>query len=238
MLAGAAISAAALAQPSGMDPRAQQLLKASTDYVAAQKRFRVETRNTIEAVLTSGQRLQFDTAAKLSVQRPNRLRAERRGDLVDQDFFYDGKTLTLSNPDTGHFASVAAPPTLEAMLDFAREKLDIVAPAGDLIYANAFDILMQDVTSGFVVGKAVVEGVRCDHLAFRSAYTDWQIWIQEGKQPLPRKLVITSKDVVGMPQFAAVVTKWELAPNFTEATFTFKPPPRGGRAVEFLPAAR
>jgi Predicted periplasmic protein (DUF2092) len=60
----------------------------------------------------------------------------------------------------------------------ARDKLDIVALAGDLIYANAFDILMQDVTSGFVVGKGTVDGVRCDHLAFRSAHVDWQIWIQ------------------------------------------------------------
>ena len=76
---------------------------------------------------------------------------------------------------------------------------------------------MTDVTQGFVVGKAVVEGVRCDHLAFRAPHVDWQIWIQEGKEPLPRKLVITTRDQPNAPQFSVVVTKWNLKPTFTRA---------------------
>jgi hypothetical protein len=234
----ASMSIETLAQPAGIETRAREILKRSTDFVAAQKSFRVEARSTIEAVLTSGQRLQFDSVATLSMQRPNRLLAERRGDLIDQVFHYDGASLTLSNPREGYFASVTAPQTIEAMLDFAREKLDVVAPAGDLLCANAYDILMQDVTSAFVVGKSVVEGVRCDHLAFRSDHTDWQIWIQEGAQPLPRKLVITSKDVAGMPQFSVVTTKWDLRPKFKEGAFTFTPPRGGGKTVDFLPVAR
>ena len=91
---------------------------------------------------------------------------------------------------------------------------------------------MQDVTTGFVVGKGVVEGVRCDHLAFRAPHVDWQIWIQEGKQPLPRKIVITTRDIVNAPQFAVVVTKWNLAPTFDESLFSFKPP-KGARKVDF-----
>lgn len=224
----------ALGQPTGVDPQAEKLLKASTDFLASQKQFSIEARSTLEVVLTSGQKIQFDQAAKQSVQRPNKLRAERVGDLVAQVFYYDGKSLTLHNPGEKHYATVAAPGTLEEMLDFARESLDVIAPATDLIYKNAFEILMQDVTSGFVVGKGVVEGVRCDHLAFRAPDVDWQIWIQEGKQPLPRKLVITSKDVVNAPQFAVVVTKWHLAPKFTAETFSFSPP-KDAKRVEFLP---
>ena len=203
-------------------------------FLAAQKQFSVDTRSTIEAVLASGQKLQFDHAASLSVLRPNRMRAERRGELVDQVFYYDGKSLTLFNPRDGFYATVAAPATLEEMLDFARQSLDIVAPAGDLLYKNAFEILMQDVKSGFVVGKGMIEGVRCDHLAFRAIDVDWQIWIQEGNQPLPRKLVITSTDVAGAPQFTVVMTKWNLAPKFSDGTFTFTPP-KGARKVDFLP---
>lgn len=236
-LAAIAIAPPALAQPSGIDPRADKLLKASTAYLASQKQFSVDARSTIEVVLVSGQKIQFDHTARLSVQRPNRLRATRRGDLVDQDFYYDGKSLTLHNPTEKFYASVAAPDTVEKMLDFARESLDIVAPAGDLIYRDAYQILMQDVTQGFVVGKGVVEGARCDHLAFRAPHVDWQIWIQEGKQPVPRKLVITSRDVAGEPQFAVVMTKWNLAPKFAEGTFEFKPP-QAAKTVQFLPAGK
>ena len=110
------------------------------------------------------------------------------------------------------------------MLNFARTSLDIVAPAGDLLQRNAYDILMTDVSSGFVVGKGIIEGVRCDHLAFRAPHVDWQIWIEDGARPLPRKLVITTRDVVNAPQFAVVVTRWDLQPKQTDGMFTFTPP--------------
>lgn len=225
----------AVGQPQGIEPEARALLETSTRYLAGQERFSVRADSTIEVVLLSGQKIQFDHAASMAVARPNRLRAERVGDLVEQVFFYDGESLTLHNPDDNYYATVAAPDTLEGMLDFARESLDIVAPAGDLVYANAFDILMQDVTSGFVVGKSIVNGVPCSHLAFRSPHADWQIWIQEGSSPLPRKLVITSTDVPNAPQFAVVMSDWDLAPVFDAQTFVFQPPD-DARRIDFLPA--
>ncbi len=232
-----AAATVASAQPAGIDPQATKLLRASTDFLASQQRFSVESRNTLEVVLTSGQKIQFGHAARMWVQRPNKLRADRTGDLVEQSFYYDGKSLTLLNPGDKYFATVAAPGTLEEMLDMARTKLDIIAPAGDLIYKNAYDILMTDVTQGFVVGKGVVEGVLCDHLAFRAPHVDWQIWIQEGKEPLPRKLVITTRDQPNAPQFSVVATKWNLKPVFTPQTFAFRAP-SGARQVEFLPLAK
>jgi hypothetical protein len=149
-------------------------------------------------------------------------------------FVYDGKSLTLFNPQEKVFAQVAAPDTLEAMLELARTKYDIVAPAGDLLNKNAYDILMDGVTDGFVVGKAVIEGVRCDHLAFRAPHVDLQVWIQEGAQPLPRRLVITTRDLPNAPQFGVTVTKWNLKPTFNAQTFAFTPP-AGAKRVDFLP---
>jgi len=228
------LAAAAHAQSAGIAPEAKQILKASTDFLASQQRFTADTRNTLEIVLKSGQKIEFNSTGRQSIQRPNKLRAERTGDLVDQVFIYDGKSLTLSNPQEKIYAQVAAPGTLEDMLDFARTKLDIVAPAGDLVYKNAYEILMDGVTEGIVVGKAVIEGVLCDHLAFRAPQTDWQIWIQQGAQPLPRKLVITTLDLPNAPQFAITVTKWNLQPTFDAKTFTFTPQP-GMKQIDFLP---
>lgn len=233
----AAWSLGAAAQPAGIDPKADQLLKASMAYVAGLKQFGITSRSTLEVVLTSGQKIQFDHGFTSKVQRPNRFFAQRTGDLVDQRFYYDGKSLTLFSPGEGAYATVAAPPTIEGMLDFAREKLDIVAPAGDFIFSNAYDVLMDGVTDGFIVGKAVIEGARCDHLAFRAPHVDWQIWIQEGSQPLPRKIVITTRDQPNAPQFGVVITKWDLRPAISASTFSFTPP-KGARKVNLLqPAA-
>jgi hypothetical protein len=230
----AATSVAAQAQPARIDPEAQRLLKTSTDFIAGQSKFSLDTRNSLEVVLYSGQKIEFNHTARQSVQRPNKLRAERTGDLTEQLFVYDGRSLTLSNAGDKSYATVGAPDTLEAMLDFARNSLDIVAPAGDLIFKNAYEILTQDVMSGFVVGKGVIEGVRCDHLAFRTPITDWQIWIEEGAQPLPRKMVITTRDVFNAPQYSVTVTKWDLQPRFNDKTFSFSPS-SDAKKIEFVP---
>ena len=224
LLLAAALPQVAPAQPAGIAPEAEKVLKASTDFLARQQRFSLDTQSSIDVVLTSGQKIQYDHTVKVSVERPNRLRAERTGDLVDQVFIYDGTSLTLYDPAGKSYATVAAPGTLEQMLDFAREKLDVVAPAGDLLYKNAYEILMEHVTEGTVVGKGVVDGVGCDHLAFRTRLVDWQIWIQEGAQPLVRKLVITSQDMLNAPQFTVVTKSWNLRPKFSAATFSFRPP--------------
>lgn len=230
----AGFSVVAQAQPAGIAPEAQRLLKTSTDFLAKQQQFSADTRITLEVVLKTGQKIEFNHTARQSVQRPNKLRAERTGDLVNQVFIYDGKSLTLHNPQDKVYAQVAAPDTLESMYEFARTKLDIVAPASDLVYKNAYDVLMDGVTDGFVVGKAVIEGVRCDHLAFRAPHVDWQIWVQEGAQPLPRKFVITTRDLDNAPQFGVTVTRWNLKPAFGAQTFAFTPP-AGAKKVDFLP---
>lgn len=224
---------AAQAQGPGVDPEAERLLRRMTDYMAGLQQFSVGTQNTLEAVLVSGQKIQFVVNASVALRRPNKLRAERAGDTVSQEFYYDGKALTLYNPADKVYATVAAPDTIEGMLDFARDRLDIVAPAGDFLYRNAFDSLMQATTSGFVVGKAMIDGAKCDHLAFRGPDVDWQVWIAEGDQPLPRRYVVITKDPASHPAFTAVMTNWNVAPNLTEAHFSFVPP-AGAKAIDFL----
>jgi hypothetical protein len=230
----ALVSVATQAQSADVAPEAKKILKASTDFLASQQRFSADTRNTLEIVLKSGQKIEFNSTGRQSVQRPNKLRSERSGDLVEQVFVYDGKSLTLFQPSAKVYAQVPAPGTLEEMLDVARTEYDVVAPFGDLVFKNAYDILMDGVAEGVVIGKAVIEGVVCDHLAFRAPDVDWQIWIQEGAQPLPRRIVITTLDLPNAPQFAVTVTQWNLKPAFDAQTFTFTPP-AGAQQIQLLP---
>jgi hypothetical protein len=221
------------AQPAGIDPQAEKVLRRMSDYLAGRQQFTVKAESMLEAVLTSGQKLQYDSPATLSVWRPNKLRAHRKGDLANQEFFYDGKSLTLFNPRENLYATTAAPATLDEMLDFAREKLDIIAPAAELLYKNAAEKMLKESTSGFVVGPSVVGGVKTTQLAFRAGEVDWQIWIEDGDKPLPRKFIISSKKVSGEPEFTVLMRSWDLTPKFTDQEFNFKPP-KGAKKVEFL----
>jgi hypothetical protein len=221
------------AQPTGIDQQAEKLLKRMSDYLAGRQQFSLKAESTLEVVLISGQKLQFASPAAASVWRPNKLRADRKGDILNQEFFYDGKTVTLYNPKENLYATTAAPPTLDEMLDFAREKLDVIAPGAEILYGNAAERMLKVTTSGFVVGSSVVGGVKSTHLAFRGAEVDWQIWIEEGGRPLPRKFVLTSKQVKGEPQFTVLVRSWDLAPKLTEQMFSFTPP-KGAKTIDFL----
>ena len=217
----------------GIEKAAVERLQASMSYLAGLKTFSLETHSTLEVVLHSGQKIQFDNSVDVTVQRPNKLHAMRRGDLMHQALFYDGKTLTLHDASAGFHATVEAPDTLEGMLDFARDSLDLVAPAGDFIYANAFDILMDGVNSAFVVGASFVEGKVCDHLAFSAPGTDWQIWIQQGDRPVPRRIVITSRDVMSAPQYTVHIREWKLEPDISAGDFRFDEQ-RDTTAIEFI----
>jgi hypothetical protein len=221
------------AQPAGIEPQAEKLLRRMSDYLASRQQFTLKAESTLEVVLTSGQKLQYDSPATLMVSRPNRLRAHRKGDLANQEFFYDGKTLTLYNPRENLYATTAAPPTVDETLDFAREKLDIIAPGAEILYKNAAERMLKETSSGFVVGQSVVGGVKCTHLAFRGAEVDWQIWIEDGNKPLPRKFILTSRKVAGEPQFTVLIRSWDLTPKLTDQMFTFVPP-KGAKKIEFL----
>jgi hypothetical protein len=221
------------AQTTGIEPQAEKLLRRMSDYLASLQRFSVKTQNTVEAVLKSGQKLQFDNPAMVVVSRPNRLRADRKGDITNQEFYYDGKTLTLYNPKENLYATTAAPATIDEMLDFTREKLDVIAPAAEFLYKNAGEKMLKEASSGFVVGQSVVGGVKCTQLAFHAPEFDWQVWIQDGDKPLPRKFVLTSTKVAGEPEFSVFITSWDTAPKLTNQEFNFKPP-KGAKKIEFL----
>ena len=59
VVAAAVWPIASRAQPSEVDPDAIKLLRRATDYLSDLKQFRMETDTTIEAVLSTGQKLQF-----------------------------------------------------------------------------------------------------------------------------------------------------------------------------------
>jgi hypothetical protein len=236
VLLGCSAPLLAAGPPSGPDAESLATLRKATDYMAGLQRFSVQGHSTLEVVLTSGQKLQYDHDVAMVVERPNRLRGMRKGEVTDQIFYYDGATLTLHSPGDHVYATVPAPATLDGMLDFSRDELDIVSPATDLVYSDSFKRLTEDMTEGFVVGKkAFFGGQSCTHLAFRKPGVDIQIWIANGDRPLVYKYVLTTTDLPSSPQFIMTLSDWNTRPEITASTFKFAPPADAKR-IEFAPA--
>jgi len=224
------VSTDALAQAPSVDPAAVQKFKRMTEFVDGMPQFTVNTQSIIEELRFGGHRVDFDLAAKVTVKRPNKLSAARSGQLLNEQIFYDGTTLALYRPSDGTYATATAPGTIEKMIDFARETVGILLPAADLVYRGAFPLMMQDVSLAAVIGQTVIGGIKCDHLLFSRPGVDFQIWIAEGKQPLPCKYVVTETDAPTKLSITTFLSGWNTKAAVQDAQFKFVPP-KGAKAI-------
>src|SRR5580765_7853206 len=149
-----------------VDPAAMRILKAMSDFLAGLDQFSCNVVNMREDLTRSGHRVDYEVGSQVTVDRPNRLKAIRQGHLVDQEVYYDGKSLTIYSPQKKIYSAVEVPDTLDLTLRFAREKLGIGFPAADLIYSDTFPLLTKGVISASVIGKEMIADHRCDHLLF------------------------------------------------------------------------
>ena len=191
------MSVSLISHAKAQGSEADKLLKAMSDYVASQKTLSITFDTDIEVITSSLQKLQFTSSGQVQLSRPDKLRATRTGGYRDVEIVFDGKTLTVNNKDANDFAQVELPGSVDQLIDLLRDKHGIIAPGADLLFSDTYKALTEDVVESAHIGKGVIDGVECDHLAFRNVDTDWQIWIEAGARPIPRKYVITSKGVAG-----------------------------------------
>jgi hypothetical protein len=217
------MSISLVSQASAENGDAEKLLKGMADYVASQKTLAVTFDSDIEVITSNLQKIQFTSSGQVQLSRPDKLRATRTGGYRDVEIVFDGKTLTVNNKDGKDYAQIEAAGTAEELIDVLREKHGVVAPGADLLLSNVFNIMMTDVVEAAVIGKGVIDGVECDHLAFRNMETDWQIWIESGAKPIPRKYVITSKGIAEAPQYTLRIKDWKS--DVAADAFAFKPDP-------------
>lgn len=221
-------------------PQPVDVLKGMAAYLRSIDRFTVRVEKTTELILPTEQRLHADQTAEIAIQKPDRLRVNFQNLGGGRQLFYDGKTFSLYTPEQNVFASAAAPATLDETLNLLEDRYRISMPVADLLFADPESRLIQNLKSETYVGRVLVRGVICHHLAFQSSEVDWEIWIEDGSKPLPRRLVLTDKSVAGSPQMTAALTDWNVAPQLAADLFAFNPPP-GAQKIAFLadrPAAQ
>ncbi len=216
-----------------IDGEALAILKKATDYLTGLDRFRLKATLVKDVVQESGQKLQFGSTLEVTVQRPNRmftLRMDDDGDI--RRFWYDGKTATMHDEKENVYGQIPVPDTIDEMLDYLETVIEDPRPLTDLLY-NDLSFLPDRALSGMYVDVSFVENIACDHLAFRGESVDWQVWVDRGKNPFIRKVVITYKKLLGEPQFAAYLEQWDIQPEISDALFQFSPP-EGARQIRVV----
>ena len=187
-------------------------------------------------MLESGLKVQSEWTTTLVARQPDRLLTDATSDVQDRWYFYDGKQFTLWATRVDFYATVPAPPTIAELARTLEENYGIEVPLVDLFRWGTEADASAAITAAIDLGPGTVGDTTCEHYAFRQEGLDWQVWIQEGDFPLPRKVVLTTTTDEARPQFEATYT-WNLAPSFNDAAFTFDPPADAHRIVSSPPIA-
>jgi hypothetical protein len=228
-IAAAFIFAAALSfmvgVPSGAradEAAAKGLVKAMSDYLAAQKAISFSYDTDREVVTKDGQKLAVANSGTVTVNRPDKAHVTRHGGFTDVELLFDGKAMTLLGKTANRYVQVDVPGTIDHLIDELRDTYKRPIPGADLLQSNVYDELMPLVVDAKDLGSGVIGGVECDHVAFRTDEVDWQIWIAQGARPYPCRYVITSKHVAGQPQYSMQVRDWKTGAEVASDDFSFK----------------
>jgi hypothetical protein len=150
--------------------------------------------------------------------------SDAAGDALNRSVWFDGKTLSALDKEQHVWAAGTVPPTVDEALDWAFDQTGTVLQLADFLYADVYTRMMAGVQRGVYLGVHQAAGVPSHHLSFEQATIDWQLWIDAGPEPLPRKLVITYKTEDEVPQYSVTFRKWNLEAKLPDTIFAFTPP--------------
>lgn len=177
-----------------------------------------------EVVNLQGQKIQYSASGSIAIDREQGFRLKRMGPFAQAEVIFDGDTISLHDKVLNVYAQLRSPgPSVEDAAEELRAAIGLDAAGADFLARDPYAVLTDGVTEGTVVGSAFVNGVECDHLAFRTDIAEWQIWISRGSRPLPLKYVITTKWTTGAPQYSLRLSNWK-SDGIEGEQFQFAPP--------------
>jgi hypothetical protein len=227
---------------SPIDPEAVEIARRAGDFLRDAQRFGFSAETGYEVVQEDGAKLEFGSARRYLVARPDRVRVEsepREG--ARRLAFFDGRTFVQADLEENVFAraDLRKPRDIDFLIDLLRDRLDAPVPLAELLRNDPRAAIEDSLEAAAWIGAERLRGVDCDHLALRNPDADLQLWIARGPEPVLRRVVITYRNEEGRPSFWADLDDWSFAPEFSDASFRFEPPAGAERVrFEVLPASQ
>lgn len=217
---------------SAFDPQVDGVLKAAGEYLKSQKGVAMKAETLLDIVNDDGQVVTYTVQLDLSMVRPDKLYLKRVGVIRNQEIFYNGSELVIHSLQHNVYAKAEVPSTIGEMLDFATAELNVQVPGSDLLRSDLYDGMRSEAISGAYLGKVMIDGVDCHHLAYQGAEVDFQLWIEAEDEPKPKRFMIISKGMTAAPRFMLNIINLEPA-EFGKEIFEFTPP-AGEKRIRFL----
>lgn len=216
----------------GLEPRAIDILKASSAKLASAKSMSFTAVVSYENPSRLGPPLVYSTKSLVTVQRPDKLRVITPGDGPASQFYYDGKTMTAFSPAENLLAVADAPPTIDAALEAAFNSAAIYYPFSDVIVADPYKDIASGLKVAFYIGQSiVVDGTTTDEVAYISGDVFVQAWIGT-QDKLPRRLYAVYMNDPARLRHVLGLSDWKLDVKTTPDMFA-APAPANAAHIKF-----
>jgi hypothetical protein len=199
------IAGPAAAAPVQPQADAEAILMGMAELLSRTQRFSVNVRSGYDTVQPSGQKIEFGENRTFTVSRPDRMRVDvEQSDGDKRLVLLDGQAITVFSRPRNVYATISKPGTIDDAIAYFKRDLHMRLPLALLFVSRLPAELERRVQSLDYVEKTDILGVPAHHLAGRGKTVGFQMWIADGGQPLPQRVVLTYKDAEGEPQFRAV----------------------------------
>ena len=187
--------------PSELDEKATAVLREMSEAVIGAQMFIIEATYAMDSVQADGRKLQFENLVTATVKRPDKLKLQESGDLTNRTLWKDSKNVTIVDLDHNVHSMIEFSGSVDEMMKELELKYNMSLVFSDLLAKDPYEAMISHASTAEYVGLHSVEEIECHHLSFTHDDLDWQIWIDAGDEPAPRKLVLTYKNAPGQPQF-------------------------------------
>jgi len=193
-----------------LEPKAIEILKATSDRLAAAHTIAFTAVETYEHPSRQGHPLVYVNKSEVTLQRPDKLRVVMPGDGPASEFYYDGKTMMAFAPAENLVAVAEAPPTIDAALEAAFHSSGTYFPFTDLIVADPYKDMAPGLKLAYYVGQSRVVGeTTTDIVAFVGTGLFAEIWIGV-EDKLPRLIHAVYLDDPAQLRHNLLLSNWQL----------------------------
>jgi len=217
-----------------VDPLALQVLRATMDSIQNAGAFSFRAVVNRELLGTHDEVLTFSQQSEVTIARPDRFRIRVTSDLQPLDIYYNAGQVTLFAPDKNLYSGFLGGPVLDLYISKLEER-GIQLPMSSLFRTDPYKTLTDDLERAAVIGRDEIDGKTYHHLSFGEKQADWQLWVEAGTKPTPRRAEIVYKTLRREPRVTIEFFDWNLAANPPASLFVF-PKPDDAKYIDFLEA--
>lgn len=212
---------------------AKTILQKMSNYLSSADQFSFHAVMAGDRLFDKDYYIQGEVRSEVIIRRPDKVFADIKSDYNHKRYWYDGSSITLLTVPANYYATAEASGNIDEMTNFVYDNYGVHIPLATLAFKNAFEVLTEEVIDGNYIGLNSVGGVACHHLLFIEDDAEWQIWIEDGQNSIPRKYSVTYKLDDRDYVFVALINNWHFNEFAPDETFNFTSP-FGASEIEFI----